>query len=62
MFRVTSVRNGRETLIQEQSDSVKPTTFRATYFPRPDDAGIFVVVSLVNSIIFPTGGRLVFFP
>jgi hypothetical protein len=42
--RVVSERTGRETYIQELSNPLAPTTFKTTYYPRPDDAGIFTVV------------------
>ena len=49
-YSVVSERTGRETVIQDFSNPLLPTTFKTRYYPRPDDAGVFRVVRAV--IIF----------
>jgi hypothetical protein len=42
---VFSQKTKRETVINVESSSISPDTFTAMYYPRPDDAGLFSVVT-----------------
>lgn len=47
-FRIKSTLTGTIRVFPTTNEHTDPTTFMITYFPRPDDAGIFTVVRRLN--------------